>query len=314
MKKNILSFSLLVMMVIVHHTGFSQAAKNEYDKDVYQKRLSLTPKFYFGMFQDLADQGQGIDANYFLNKKILIQTSLGGKLKGSDLIPSHTKLDIGGAFLLRNAVITKKSKIFNRTISSTKYEVLKTNINIHKIFGLRGGYYRKAFKDVNWKDMDGIGFGKSMITYLSNTGTATSNVNQAPNSLLSGYNISLNGVYMGIITYNSRNHSNASGGNFFSKGRKNQYMQLGADLLIGGTGVRPINTSSSFQSFAKVADKKSPIGIRTFFEAGMYLSNKQDFSLHFNAELGSYPGASGSVALVSIGARFNLLDKVVSNN
>jgi hypothetical protein len=300
MKKIILSTMLIAAM-----SSFSQQKQGEYDFELSHRRLNVKPTLEFGLFSGniiyfvLGGRGQ-----FTIQKNILAQASLGIGSKNSNI-------ELGGMFAFRNTIVNKNGKLYNRTVDSRTVEVLNTDVNVHKLSGFRGGIFRKSGV-AGYRDMEGMGFGKSEIEF-DNGNTTT--IKDLPFGFYPSFNFATVGAYGGIYFYRSRNHTNANKETGWSaKGIKNQYGGFGADVLIGTSTVNLIKSSTNSNLKLKKLDGRStPIGWRLNFEGGIYFNKRQTVALHCDAEIAQYPGAKGITALVGIGLKINLLDRVVTN-
>ncbi len=307
---------MITIAALIITTAFSAQEKaNQFDLDLYQKRLSIAPKLEFGVFSgEVPYFVLAADGNFVIQKRLIAQTSLG-------ISKICNKTDLGVMFAFQNKIVSKKGKVFDKLTGGNTYQVLITDINIHKLKGLRGGFFRKGFSTVNSSDLSDMGYGNTSVKTTAYGITYTDSIfNNVGNFSGGGYvfKYSTLGAYGGIYIYSSKNHTNSNHGTGMSaKGRKNQYMSVGADALFGSSTLsinkKQKTVGGATSEIDKVNGRSLPIGARFTFEAGLYFGKMQNIGLHFNAEFGKYPGADGLTAFAGIGVKINLLDKVVSN-
>ena len=194
---------------------------------------------------------------------------------------------------------------------------LITNINLHKLKGLRGGFFRKGFNAVSSSDLTDMGYGKTDVKVTHPLGTYNETVAENVGNYTGGgykFKYSSLGVYGGIYIYSSKNHTNSNHGTGMNaKGRKNQFMSIGADVLIGSSTLSLNKRASGIggldkHELVKIEGRSLPIGARFTFEGGIYFGNAQNVGLVFNAEFGNYPGAAGLTSFAGIGIKINLLE------
>jgi hypothetical protein len=307
--------TILLAILVVATTLKAQEKANTYDLDLYQKRLTITPKLEFGIFSfNLPYYVNAVDASFVIQKNLIAQASLG-------ISKICSKSDLGIMFAFQNRIVTRKGKVFDKLTGGNTYQVLITNINIHKLKGLRGGFFRKGFGVVTSSDMKDLGYGNTTIKTSYNGTTSTDSISKNVGNYTGGgyiFKYSTLGAYGGIFIYSSKNHTNTNHETGMSaKGYKNQFMSVGFDVLVGSS---TLGLSNKYKPFGgataeidKMVGRSLPIGGRFTFEAGIYFGQKQNVGLLFNAEFGKYPGADGISAIAGIGLKINLLDKIVSN-
>jgi hypothetical protein len=301
---------LLLTILLITSTLKAQEKAGDYDLELYQKRLTVIPKLDFGIFADRGYFNLGGEGYYVVQKNILAHAVLG--------VGNTSNLELGGILALQNRIVTRSKYIYNRDLGGNQVELLKARVNYHKLKGIRGGLYRKGMRGISSGDMTKLGYGETTIdTELQGSKYVDTLRKDSPIFGPSRYsfNYSSLGAYGGIYFYSSSNFTNANHETGMSaKGYKNQYLAWGFDLLFGGTTLT-LNNNSLQQGSIKDRNKKtsSPVGGRFVFEAGLYFGKKQNVGLHFNAEMGNYPGGVGLAAIAGLGIKINLLDKVLSN-
>jgi hypothetical protein len=295
------------------------AKQGEYDRILNYRRLHLKPNLKFGIHRSQPFFTGGIAADGVIIRNVLAQVDFG-------FSKSSYNLEAGGVFAFRNKIINKSQWLYKQSLGGNKYQVQKEIVNIHKITGLRGGFYRRSVSGATDGDMKDQGYGESRIEYTSPGANGSFTYNSRLDSLGLGvspkFSLSNTGMYAGLYFYSSRNHTNINHEEgMMAKGLKNQYISVALDVLIGGSGFNLSNTNTIANY--KITEKKSkqaakPFGGRFVFEAG--LKNKaQTFAFYYFTELGIYPGNRSKEAIdnltgiAGLGFRISILDKIVQN-
>jgi hypothetical protein len=265
---------LITIILIANVTNTTaQVKQGKYDRPIIFRTLQLTPVIGFGIMGDDAPYYVGGMGDFLVTKNIQANANI---QFGKGAI-----IELGGSFLFTNKMGNKKAKLFSKSLGTSNngktetIEVLKTIVNVHRINGLRGGFVRRTSE-----------------------------------------NFAVTGAYLGAFIYRSVSHTNANmQKGMAARGAANQFFKISADIMPNA-----YSATAGYAPF-QVTKKGFGIGLRTNAQFGLYLNKMQNYAFYIDFEVGKYAGSkytgSGSgptaTGIVSFGARFNLLNNVISN-
>ncbi len=290
-------------------------AKGDYQKEVYAKRLSVAPTMQIAVLGGMPVILGGVNAQFNLNKKlgfealVLPASGVGEDAKGFGM-------ELSGKLFITNKVTSKIKKIYDPfgpegTKGNSRYFTIKNlPVDVLKQGGFRVGFNIIKANEVRGDDVQKAGFATTTKNNsVTNKTIALDNFLDGPDR----FNYSNTGLFAGVFRTMQYNHTNTEGHTGLSaKGRKNQFVKLGADVLFGVTNtVFKTTAAQPYKDWSLSKNNKPYVGARAVIGYGLYFGNSQNVCLSVSSDIG-YLTTTKLFFLMNAGLTINLLNKYVT--